>query len=472
MRSISLSADGRSVRPAARRAALGVAAAVVAIAAVSLAVAALKPLADPSAMAGLYLFAILPIAIGWGFWQAGVAALASYLTFEYFFLSPVHSFDIARPEAAVGLLIALASAYVVSAVARRAQARARESRARAREAEEARASQRMLADEQAALRRVATLVAQRRPTGEAFEAVAREVGRLCEADLARMERFESDGDVMAIAAWARDDRARVATGTPFAVEGASIAAQVRQTGRPARVDSFVGATGPIAREAQALGIRASVGCPITVDGRLWGVIAASTTSDTPFPADAESRIGDFTELVATAISDAEARAELLASRERLLRAGDEARRRVVRDLHDGAQRRFVHGILTLEIALQAFDDDAESARALVAEALEHAREANEELRQLAHGLLPPVLTQGGLAAGVDSIVQGLGVPVDVSVPEDRFPSEIEASAYFVVAEALTNMAKHSGAPRECCGPGRERQPADRRLRRRCRRRAP
>jgi signal transduction histidine kinase len=331
---------------------------------------------DPAALTGLYLFAILPVAIGWGFWPAGGAALASYLTFEFFFVPPIHSFAIADGSAGAALVIAVATAYVVSELARRAHVRAQEARARAHDAEEAQASQRRLADEQAALRRVATLVAQGRPTSEIFEAVTREVGLLCDADLARMERFETDGAVTAIAAWARDHRAQLAVRTRFALEGASIAAQVRDTGRPARVDSFVGATGPIAREAQALGIRASVGCPITVDGHLWGVIAASKTRAEPFPADTESRIGDFTALVATAVSNAEARADLVASRERLLTAGDEARRRVVRDLHD---------------------------------------------------------------------VLGLHVPVDVSVPEDRFASEIESSAYFVVAEALTNTAKHSDA---------------------------
>jgi signal transduction histidine kinase len=129
----------------------------------------------------------------------------------------------------------------------------------------------------------------------------------------------------------------------------------------------------------------------------------------------------------------------------VLTAGDEARRRVVRDLHDGAQQRFVHAIITLELAIRAFENDEESGRALVAEALEHAQAANQELRELAHGLLPDVLTRGGLAAGVESLVLGVRLPVDVSVPEDRFPSDVEASAYFVVAEALTNIAKHSGA---------------------------
>jgi signal transduction histidine kinase len=248
-----------------------------------------------------------------------------------------------------------------------------------------------------------------------------------------------------IAGWSRDDRVKLAVGSRFPLEGTSIAAQVRETGRPAHVDSFVGASGPIAREARRLGIRASVGSPITVDGRLWGAIAASTTRGEPFLADTEWRIADFTQLVATAISNAEARADLVASRERLLTAGDEARRRVVRDLHDGAQQRFVHAIITLELARRALDSNEQNGTALVAEALEHAKAANEALRELAHGVLPDVLIRGGLAAGVESIVKRLHVPVDVSVPADRFPAQIEASAYFIVAEALTNMAKHSHA---------------------------
>jgi signal transduction histidine kinase/CHASE3 domain sensor protein len=167
-----------------------------------------------------------------------------------------------------------------------------------------------LAAEQAALRRVATLVAQEVATDAVLEAVTREVGLQCDADFARMERFEPDSTVTAIAAWSRSGEAHLAVGTPFALEGASIAVQVHETGRPARVDSFVGATGPIAREAQGAGIRASVGCPIVVGGRTWGVIAASTTRDAPFPPDTEARIADFTELAATAIANAQARDEL------------------------------------------------------------------------------------------------------------------------------------------------------------------
>jgi signal transduction histidine kinase len=310
---------------------------------------------------------------------------------------------------------------------------------------EARTGIARLADGQAALRRVATLVARAVPTAEVFEAVTREVGLQCDADLARMERFEPDRTVTAIAAWSRIGEPELAVGRPFPLEGESIAARVLTTGRPARVDSFVGASGPIAREAQALGIRASVGCPIVVGRRMWGVIAASTRREEPFPPNTEARIADFTELVAAAVSNAEARADLVASRVRLLTAGDDARRGVVRDLHDGAQQSLFQAAITLKLVKRALEEDDEAATALAGEALDQVERANAELRELAHGILPAVLAQGGLAAGVTALVSRLHVPVEVDVPRDRFSPEIEASAYFVVAEALTNVAKHAGA---------------------------
>jgi signal transduction histidine kinase len=211
------------------------------------------------------------------------------------------------------------------------------------------------------------------------------------------------------------------------------------------VDSFADARGPIAQEAQRLGIRSSVGCPIVVEGRLWGVIAASSRSPTPFPPDTESQIAEFTELVATAIANTEARTEVAASRARIVAATDEERRRVVRDLHDGAQQRLVQTIITLKLAQRILQHDGESPRSLVAEALDQAQQANAELRELAHGILPAVLARGGLRAGVNALVSRVRVPVDVAVAGERLPAEIEASAYFVVAEALTNVVKHSGA---------------------------
>ena len=273
-------------------------------------IAALDGAVDPVGLTALYLLAIVPVAIGWGFLLAGVVAVASFLTFAFFFAPPVHSFHVADSDVVAGLVISLLTAYVVSELARRANERAREAQLRADEVVRAGEDLHVLADEQAALRRVATLVAQSGPTGGVLESVTQEVGLQCGADLARMERFEPDETVSAVAAWSRSGEAHLAVGTRFALEGASIAAQVRDSGRPARVDSFIGASGPIAREAQAVGIRSSVGCPIVVGGRTWGVIAASTTRAVPFPLDTESRIADFTELAATAIANAEARDEL------------------------------------------------------------------------------------------------------------------------------------------------------------------
>jgi signal transduction histidine kinase len=412
----------------------------VGIAAVSVAIALLKEAVSPDSLTALYLFAILPVAIRGGFVAAGVVAVGSYLTFAYFFGEPLHSFHLAESDTAAALTIALVTAFVVSELARRAHARALD-------AEHAQDESRRLAAEQQALRRVATLVAQEVPTQEVLEAVTREAGLQCDAHLARMERFEDDGTVTAIAAWSRDGAAELAVGERFRLDGESIAARVRDSGLPARVDSFVGASGPIATEAQAAGITASVGCPIVVGGRIWGVIAASRTGSEPFPTSTESRIADFTELAATAVANANARTDLLASRARLLAAGDEARRDLARDLHDGAQQRFVHTIITLKLAKRAFDQGDDSGQTLVDEALEHAEDANTELRQLAHGILPTELSRGGLAAGVDALVSRMRLPVEVSVSVDRLPRDVEASAYFVVAEALTNVAKHAHAQR-------------------------
>jgi signal transduction histidine kinase len=136
-----------------------------------------------------------------------------------------------------------------------------------------------------------------------------------------------------------------------------------------------------------------------------------------------------------------------ASRARIVAATDEERRRVVRDLHDGAQQRLVHTIITLKLARRALEDEQAAAPALVDEALDHAECANVELRELAHGILPAVLSKGGLRAGVDSLGSRMPVPVEIDVAVGRLPAAVEATAYFVVAEALTNVAKHARAAR-------------------------
>jgi PAS domain S-box-containing protein len=303
-----------------------------------------------------------------------------------------------------------------------------------------------LADEQAALRRVATLVARGVPPPDVFAAVAHEVGVLIGVDVTHMARYELDGTATGVAAWSpAGDHKPV--GTRVNTEGESIVGIVLRTGRPTRMHSYENAAGPAAALARELGLRSSVGAPIVVDRRLWGVMIVSSKGDRPLPGDTESRIAAFTELVSTAISNTEAREEVAASRARIVAATDDERHRVVRDLHDGAQQRLVHTIITLKLARSAFQNEQEHASALLTEALDHAEQATAELRELAHGILPAVLIQGGLRAGVDALASRMPVPVENGASVGRLPASVEATAYFVVAEALTNIAKHARAGR-------------------------
>jgi signal transduction histidine kinase len=213
------------------------------------------------------------------------------------------------------------------------------------------------------------------------------------------------------------------------------------------MDDVAKASGEIGDVARRTGVRSVVAAPVVVDGRTWGVLAAIWTDRVPPPDDTEARLASFAELLDTAIANADSRDQLAASRARVLAAGDEARRHVVRDLHDGAQQQLVHTIVTLKLGQRALHEDRGDAEALLAEALGSAERATAELRELAHGILPSVLTRGGLRAGVNAFVSRLDLPVDVDVTSERLPADIEASAYFIVAEGLTNVVKHARATR-------------------------
>jgi signal transduction histidine kinase/CHASE3 domain sensor protein len=310
---------------------------------------------------------------------------------------------------------------------------------------EARAELRGMVEEQSALRRVATLVAQAGAPSVVFEAVTREVGLLCHADLARMERYEQDGMVTGVAAWSRVP-VELAVGTRITLDGASIARGVQQTGGPVRVDSFDQDIGAIAREARALGIRSSVGCPIVVAGRLWGVIAASTKREEPFPPDTEGQIDRFTELVATAVENAESRAELAASRARVVAAADETRRRVERDLHDGAQQRLVSLALRLRTTAATVPPNLREVHQELAGVGAELDEVLGDLRELSRGIHPAILSEGGLGPALRTLARRSSVPVQLQVgTEGRLPERVEVTAYYVVSEALTNAAKHANA---------------------------
>ena len=307
---------------------------------------------------------------------------------------------------------------------------------------EARAEVERLANEQAGLRRVATLVALGSAPADVFAAVGDEVRLLLLVDDTAVLRYEDDRTVTVLASSNAD---LLTVGDSIPVDGDSVTARVRRTGRPARLDDYSVASGGLASKMRDGGVRSAVGAPITVGGRLWGVIVAARIEGEPLRGDSESRIGEFTELVATAISNVQAWSDLAASRARIVEAADDERRRVVRDLHDGAQQRLVHTIIQLKLAKRALARDAEDAPVLVGEALDFAEQATAELRELAHGILPAVLTRGGLRAGVEGLTSRMPIPVENGVFVDRLPPSVEATAYFVVAEALTNVAKHSNA---------------------------
>ncbi|HEY1776252.1 MAG TPA: GAF domain-containing protein [Solirubrobacteraceae bacterium] len=310
---------------------------------------------------------------------------------------------------------------------------------------ESRAELARLGEEQAALRRVATLVARGTPQEELFAAVVDEVGELLPIESASMSRYDPDDLLTFVATWGQEVEP-FAVGSRQRIGGKNLGTIVFETGRPARLDRYADtASGPLGAGVTKAGIRSSVATPITVEGRLWGVIAAGSVLERPLPPDTEARLGSFTELVATAIANAESRAALAGSRARIVAASDASRRRIERDLHDGAQQRLVHAVIVLKLALRALSGGEANAKALVAEALQHAEQANFELRELAHGILPAALTRGGLQAGVEALVSRVSLPVIVDVSVGRLSAGVEATAYFVVSEALTNVVKHARA---------------------------
>jgi signal transduction histidine kinase len=312
---------------------------------------------------------------------------------------------------------------------------------------ESRAGLARLAEEQAALRRVATLVARGTAPDQVFAAVLDEVGHLLPVQVAGMGRYGSDESLTFVAAWG-GSRNPFPAGSRHMLGGSNLGTIVFKTGRSARIDHYTEtSSGPLGVGVRDAGIQSSVATPIIVDGRLWGLIVAGSFLEEPLPPDSEARLAGFTELVGTAIANAENRAAVAASRARIVAAADESRRRIERDLHDGAQQRLVHAVIVLKLAERALARADTNAGEMVAEALRHAEQANAELRELAHGILPAALTRGGLRAGVEALVSRVSLPVSVDVSVDRLSAAVEATAYFVVSEALTNTVKHARADR-------------------------
>ncbi|MDT7654870.1 MAG: hypothetical protein QOI36_6276, partial [Pseudonocardiales bacterium] len=310
--------------------------------------------------------------------------------------------------------------------------------------EESRDELRRLAQEQAALRRVATLVARGLPPAEIFPAVAHEVGHVLGADTTSIVRLDPDGATTVLAR-VGEHPDEVAVGRRLNLEPPLPLAVALRTGRPARLDDFSQAADVYGDRLRRLGIRSAVAAPIIVDGRLWGAIAVGTRRER-LPGDTEKRLGDFTELVGTAIANADSRAQLTASRARIVAAADDARSRIERDLHDGTQQRLVSLSLELRLAHSAVPADLPELQTQIGQFADELDGALGELRQISHGIHPAVLSEGGLGPALRTLTRRTAIPVELDIhTETRPAAQIEVAAYYVVSEALTNTTKHAHA---------------------------
>jgi signal transduction histidine kinase len=310
-----------------------------------------------------------------------------------------------------------------------------------REAEE---RYRLLAETQTALRRVATLVARGASPDEVFAATTAEAVRLLQSDATALCRYEADGTATVVAA-APAANVDLSIGRRFSVDGEKLLAVVSRTGRAVRRDSFEDATGGLAELVRRFGVRSAVEAPVTVEGRLWGVMAVWSKRG-PLPGDTEQRLVAFTDLVATAIANTESRAQLTASRARIVATADATRRQIERDLHDGAQQRLISLSFELRGVHDALPPELDDHRAALEETLDGLTSALNELREMAQGIHPAILTQGGLGPALKTLAHRSAIPVELDVQtEGGLPERVGVAAYYVVSEALANAAKHARA---------------------------
>ena len=320
---------------------------------------------------------------------------------------------------------------------------------------------RRLADAEASLRRVATLAAEGATPTELLSAVADEAARILDGSTVALVRYES-GDSFEVVAAHNDPVSEVGSG--WLVEQTGLAAAVRETRAPVRVEDFTEKGGSVAEAMNAAGLASAIGAPIVVDGNVWGMLAVGfrqrrdalplftgwytsrMLSSSASSEEIESRLASFTELVGTAISRAQAQSELIASRARIVAAGDEARRRIERDLHDGTQQRLVALALHLQRLRADVPAEERATHAGLEQVESELKSVIEEVQELSRGVHPAQLTVGGLRPSLRALARRSPIPVDVSVDVPvRPPASVETAVYYVVSEALANAIKHSRA---------------------------
>ena len=302
-----------------------------------------------------------------------------------------------------------------------------------------------LAGEQAALRRVATLVARGADTGEVFAAVAREVSEVMHLPVAAVQRYEEDGETTTVLA-ARSDRPHpFQPGTCWPYHASGLAGRLRQTGRAGRVVDISRRRGAFAAQAREVGLHSVAGAPNIVDGAVWGLVTIAST-DGPLPDRAEDRLAAFTELLGTAIANTQSRAELSASRARIVAAADQTRRRLERDLHDGIQQRLVSLALKARTIEMMTPRPADKIRGELSRLADGLGTAMDELREVSRGIHPAILSEAGLGPALEALARRSAVPVELDLNlGPRLGEHVEAAGYYIASEAITNVAKHAQA---------------------------
>jgi PAS domain S-box-containing protein len=305
-----------------------------------------------------------------------------------------------------------------------------------------------LAREQAALRRVATLVAAEASPSEVFATVSEECTRVVGGDAGAVLRYEDDSTARVVGRYDRLESGVFGLDSRYALSDATAIGRVHASGRPARVDDYSDLPEGAPEEIRRAGLQCTVAAPITAAGAVWGAVAVTTISAEQLPEGSEQRLGAFAELLSLGIDSAYAREELRASRARIYEAADAERRRLERNLHDGAQQRLVSLGIALRLAKRKLTLDPDAADELVGSAIHDLEETVHELRELARGLHPAILSERGLRPALGGLVQRTPLDAELlTTPEERLPANVEAAAYYVVAEAMTNVARHAGASR-------------------------
>jgi signal transduction histidine kinase len=428
------------VRPTARPLRWGVVVAVAFIAAEALLVLQLKRIAPENTFGAVFLLGVLVVSAGWGFGLALATTLASALVYMYFHL--IEGTSSLVPAVIVFLSVAL----LANVLAGQARLRAAEADQRRSEAEASRAAASALAKQQNALRRVATLVARGAEPAEVYPVAVEELARGLGVEHVTLVSYEADDGCVVLAARDQPARPGFAAGDRVSLEGDSVCAAIHRTGEPARIDDYTDAEGTLAARLRELGLKSGAGVPVMVAGELRGALIIGSGLPGPMRDETESGIRDFADLIATAIANSETRAELTASRARIVAAADQARRGFERDLHDGAQQRIVSLGLELRALEAAVPADNTDLQSQVAHAISDLSHIHTDLQEFSRGIHPAILSKGGLGPAIKTLARRSTVPValDLNVGA-RLPESVEVATYYVIAEALTNAAKYAQA---------------------------